>query len=798
MTSSIWTQAPPWIWLPTHHEDESQPGRYFLFRKSFQWTQPYGLREFPVHVSADSRYRLFVNGHRLSFGPCKSYPERWYYETVDILPYLTEGENVISARVLRYSCVHTGSSSIISTELPGLMVHGEIEGLSISTDPSWRCLQEESRRIIPHSEWNYLLGPPFMSNNERVTEASALSGWDRATFDDSAWQSAIFQFRPVKMLPIQRPWKLEPRPIPDLPEISGRFDGIVKCQGSISKTQWNGFIKGDGDLIIPAGDTVVVDIECSSLTTAFINLKCGEGSGSIITFLYSECYEKDLGIDVAPFPMPRTKLLRSDSNGRLYGVKDIYTATEGQSDQTFEPFWFRAFRYVQLNIRTSSHPLTLKGFTLRETSYPLDISTEIQAGPELNKIWDVSLRTLQNCRHETYEDCPFYEQNQFISDSRLQMLFTYQLSSDDRLARKTLEEFHASQTPNGLIKAQFPAGFNSKQIPQFSLYWVAMVWDHMRYFADKKLVRRYLSTIDGILNHFDDRINELGLVGRFDDDTWPFIDWVAQWSVPGKIFESCMPQSYIKQGAATFNTLLYIVALMQAADLCEFMGRNDTASEYSARAQALRNAVNTHCFGDALYLDGPSTNEYSQHSQVFAVLSETITGTAARELMVRTMYNSSLVQCSSALQFYVFRAVEKVGLYNKMFPALLDPWRRMLADDLTTWAEFEENPRSDCHGWSTCPVNEIVTQVYGIKPANPGFKRLRIEPQMDLLATGEGTFVTPAGKIRLKWTEDGSLEVEVSTDVEAEVMFGGSLYVVRFAAGKTVSFLKETESMVIV
>ncbi|KAJ5533210.1 hypothetical protein N7494_009762 [Penicillium frequentans] len=793
-----WTQTPPWIWLPTHSEDESQPGRYFLFRKSFQWTQPYGLREFPVHVSADSRYRLFVNGQRVSFGPCKSYPERWYYETIDILPYLTEGDNVISARVLRYSCVNTGSSSIISTELPGLMVHAELEGLSISSDPSWKCLQETSRKIIPHSEWNYLLGPPFMSNNERVTEAKKLSGWKRAAFDDTTWESAIFQFRPVKMLPIQRPWKLEPRPIPELPEIPGRFDGVVKCEGSITNAQWNSFIKGEEDLIVPAGETVSVDIECASLTTAFVNFQCGGGLGSIITFLYSECYEKDLGVDIAPFPMPRTKLLRSDSKGRLYGVKDIYTVADGQAEQTFEPFWFRAFRYVQLHIKASSQPLTLKEFTLRETSYPLDISTEIQAGPELNKIWDVSLRTLQNCRHETYEDCPFYEQNQFASDSRLQMLFTYQVSSDDRLARKTLEEFHASQTPDGLIKAQFPAGFKSKQIPQFSLYWVAMVWDHMRYFADKKVVRRYLSTIDGILNHFDERINDLGLVGRFEEDTWPFIDWVSEWSVPGKIFESCMPQSYTRNGAATFNSLLYIVALMQAADLCDFMGRTDTASEYATRAQALRDAVNKHCFDDALYLDGPSTKEYSQHSQVFAVLSETITGTAARELMVRTMYNSSLVQCSSALQFYVFRAVEKVGLYNKMFPALLDPWRRMLADDLTTWAEFEENPRSDCHGWSACPVNEVVTQLYGIKPATPGFKRLRIEPQMDLLTTGEGTFVTPIAKIKLKWTEDGNLEIELSTDTEAEVVFGGSVYIVRFVAGKTVSFLKETESMVII
>ena len=123
---SDWTKSAPWIWLPTHHEDESQPGRYFLFRKSFHWKRD-GHYAFPVHISADSRYRLFVNGQRVSFGPCKSYPKRWYYETVDILPFLIEGENTISARVLRYSCVHAGSSSIISTELPGFMMHGEIE-----------------------------------------------------------------------------------------------------------------------------------------------------------------------------------------------------------------------------------------------------------------------------------------------------------------------------------------------------------------------------------------------------------------------------------------------------------------------------------------------------------------------------------------------------------------------------------------------------------------------------------------------------------------------------------------------
>ncbi|KAJ5108303.1 hypothetical protein N7456_004978 [Penicillium angulare] len=781
-----WIKSTKWIWSPNYNEGDSL-GRYFLFRKSFQWFAPAEAKEFPVHVSADSRYRLFVNGERVSFGPCKSYKERWYYETVDILPYLRDGENAISARVLRYSVVEPGSSSIIRTEIPGLMVHGEVQGLSISTDETWRCLEETCRQIMPYSEWNFILGPPFLSNHERMTEAQQLTGWEIPGYDDSTWDTAVLAFRPAKMLPMTSPWKLTPRPIPLLPENPEAFDDVVKCEGSVSKEVWRGFIKGHNSVTIPSNETVAVDIEVNQLMTAFITLRCSGGKGSNVTHHYAECYEKNLGVESAPFPMPRSKSDRANFDGRLYGTKDIYIVTDGQQEHVFEPFWFRTFRYVQLKIVAGEQPLTLQSFTLRETYYPLEVTTQVQSSPELDKIWDISLKTLQNCRHETYEDCPFYEQNQFVSDSRLQMLFTYQLSSDDRLARKTLQEFHASQTPDGLIQAQFPAGFRSTQIPQFSLYFIAMVYDHMQYFADLQLIRKYLGTIDGILQYFDQRLNQLGLVGRFDRDTWPFIDWVPEWNVPGEIFESCMPRAYTSTGAATFNSLLYIVALMQAAEVCNFVGRNDTAQEYIARANALRSSVNRNCYEDGLYLDGPSTKEYSQHSQMFAILSESVTGQAATDLMSRTLHDTSLAKCSYSMKFYLFRAVEKVGLYTKLFLVLIDPWRRMIADNLTTWAEFEQNSRSDCHGWSASPVHEIVTQVFGVSPAIPGFGRIRIAPRVALLENARGRLFTPGGIISISWSQNQPLTIKSTEDIEAEIVLNGDSSVRDLKAGEEYS-----------
>jgi hypothetical protein len=296
--------------------------------------------------------------------------------------------------------------------------------------------------------------------------------------------------------------------------------------------------------------------------------------------------------------------------------------------------------------------------------------------------------------------------------------------------------------------------------------------------------------MDGILNHFDERITNLGLVGRFDEDTWPFIDWVPEWFVPGKIFESCMPRAYTSTGMATFNSLLYIVALMQAAEVCNFVGRRDTAAEYSARADDLRKAVNKHCVEKGIYTDGPSTQEYSQHSQIFAILSEAITGDAAQDLMLRALEDKTLAQCSYSMQFYLFRAVEKVGLYTKLFPSLMAPWRQMIADNLTTWAEHANNARSDCHGWSASPVHEIVTQVFGVSPAQPGFKRVRIAPRMELLETARGKFVTPFGDVSMAWTKE-TLEVKVSADLEAEVFIGESVSVQHFESGKQVVFARK-------
>ncbi|KAK6062549.1 hypothetical protein SCUP234_02466 [Seiridium cupressi] len=708
-----------WIWVPGY-DDIAKKGQFVLFRKSFE-VKDKPIEDVPLHVSADTRYRLYLNGESISFGPCKSYLGRWNYETVNITPYLKTGVNVLAAKVLRFSIAHDGCLSMVRSPLPGFIVHCDFTDHTLHTDETWKAKKDEGTQLVPDSDWDYRLGPQFLSLNENVDGQLLDLGWNTIEYDDGAWPAAILGTPQRKMSPMLDARRLFPREIPALPEISARFDGVVNLQGAISKEVWAKFLQSDDTVDIPPNSTVWVELESKTLTTGFLDLiSTVDGKDDdlpVIEILCSECYEVPMEQGTA-----RTKGDRTDfQKGQLYGMTDKYTLHPGHNH--YSPFWFRTFRYIRLSISTKSSPLSLNSFTYRSTHYPLEIRTKLEtSSPLISKLWDISVDTLKNCMHETYEDCPFYEQNQFAMDTRSQILFTYLLSRDDRLARKAMQEFHSSRREEGLIETHFPCPGRGMNIPTFSLFWVLMVYDHMVHFGDERLVKSYLGAIDGILNYFDARINDIGLVGQFEPDCWAFVDWADGWFTPGRGFTGlAVPKAYYTKGAATYHTLIYAYTLLKASELQTFLGRHDTAKEYLSRHEALLQAVKQHCFDSSsgFYLDGPgAVEERSQHVQVLAVLSGCIKGADAERLMRRSVLERAehkLTKASLAMGFYVFRAVSKAGIYEECWDTLIQPWKKMIDDNLTTWAESESMMRSDCHGWSAVPLWEIGTEILGVK-----------------------------------------------------------------------------------
>lgn len=745
MPSRKWHDEACWIWAQGY-DDTSPEGKITLFKRDFK-IQDLPVLPTVIRVSADTRYCLYVNGVRVSVGPCKSYPERWYFETVNIRPFLRPGENVLSAKVLRFSDKHPGSLSLTRTANPGLIVHGEIDGQKLHTGVDWLARVDESTTLESRKDWNYALGPPFLVLGETVDANKLEEDWH--TNSSSASAPAVVVSPKSMMLPVLDAWNLHERPIPPLTEKKARLKGVVRCSDPAVFDDWSHFATENHPLEVHPGSTTWVEYEAEEYTTAYITLQCHAPAGATIRLLYSECYEQPMSRS-GPGAL-RIKTDRRDHiNGMLYGSHDIYITRNGLN--TYTPFWFRAFRFLRLEITTpaDSPALKLMSLDIRTTYYPLAIHSTIStpADPTLTALWETSIATLRNCMHETYEDCPLYEQNQFLMDSRLQMLFTYVVSRDDRLARKTMHEFHASRLPTGLLKAQFPSPGRTVNIPMFSLFFVAMVHDHCTFFGDLALVRGYLATVDGVLEYYRGMVDERGLVGRFDDQDWAFVDWVKEWQRPGGLHGMGVPPSYSQRedGVATVHSLVYAWALGLAAELCSHLGRADTGREYAQRKTSILDAVKKWCWDGNFFTDGCSYSEtpgcepnaHSQHTQVWAILAGAVHGEQATDLLRRTMSAAEMPRCSYAMTFYVFRAAAMTGLYEELWPQLISPWEKMLAQNLITFAEDDVGVRSDCHGWSAVPLWEIVTEIFGIRPgAIVGNDDA--EPRMTLLGNGKST-----------------------------------------------------------
>ncbi len=112
-------------------------GEHSFFRRTFQLASvPDSVRVF---VSADSRYRMFVNGTRLGRGPLKGTLRRYHVEEYEISHLLAAGANVVAADVVWF-----GPNPPLSEEhsgYPGLLVQGP-EELGIDTPGEWKALSD--------------------------------------------------------------------------------------------------------------------------------------------------------------------------------------------------------------------------------------------------------------------------------------------------------------------------------------------------------------------------------------------------------------------------------------------------------------------------------------------------------------------------------------------------------------------------------------------------------------------------------------------------------------------------------
>lgn len=327
--------------------------------------------------------------------------------------------------------------------------------------------------------------------------------------------------------------------------------------------------------------------------------------------------------------------------------------------------------------------------------------------------------------------------------------------------RQTITNFAASVSFEGLTQSRFPSHV-MQLIAGFPLYWVLQVCDHHLFFGDTAYSRSFLPRIDGVLDFFHSHVDEKGLVSGLPSDVWQYVDWVTTWGATDEHPDKGVPTSGRKSNLHTYFSMLYAFVLQKAAKLLIEVGRPAHAEEYESRARSLQVALRAHCYDGKFFTDSTADiageDAYSQHCQVFAVLC----GAAEardRSRLLREAFHSTkkFSKCSYVMKFYALRAFSIAGdeLYESFWKTIWDPWRQMLANNLTTWEEDDVRQRSDCHAWGSVPIYEYCTELAGVQPIAAGCSKVLFKPRLNLSDAIEAKVALGAGNVAtVSWRVD--------------------------------------------
>ena len=362
-----------WIWLPKWSQEKETQETFVFFRKNMELLEV--PESFRIRISADSRYKLYINGQFCEAGPSKGNDRLWFYDEVETAPYLKKGSNDWMVVVLHYTVsAKPGNHSIFRTATPGLYLEScqkdEAGQPVFCTDESWKAKELSDIQIVSEN--------PFFAPLQIYEAVTATEGnwtWRRKDTEaekdcgelENGWMNA-WECEAEALTEVLRREKLAERTIPFLKKIPRKFKGISKVLTSqFEKKQWEGFLAGENALEIPAHSQVCVDVDAGELMTGYLFLKMMGGQGAKITLLQSESYvmsasEKPDGYGDLPIKKDRADA----EHGFLTGYVDTYQVCgegTGGRPEIYEPFWFRTFRYIQIKITTGEEPLTLQEFT---------------------------------------------------------------------------------------------------------------------------------------------------------------------------------------------------------------------------------------------------------------------------------------------------------------------------------------------------------------------------------------------------------------------------------------------------
>lgn len=736
-------------WIAVPDEPAEDYGLY-CFRKTISLEeQP---SRFVVHVSADNRYKLYVNEALVSVGPALGDIQHWNYEIVDLAPYLKSGDNIIAAQVW-----NEGNLKAVSqfSHRTGFFLQGTNEQTQLlSTNDTWKCIRDNSYTPIRQSVRGYYAA----GAGDSIDMQHRVTDWEKLSLDDRNWKQA----QSVSGGTANRrrgggggraSWSLVPSILAQRELTPQRLQAMRRAEGVSVPSS---FPAEKAPVRIPASTTARILLDQMFYTNAYPTLIFSGGENSRITITYAEGLYDERG----------AKNNRNEVEGKTISGRQDVIVSDGTDNQNFTALNWRTYRYVQLDVETRDTPLVIEDFYGTFTGYPFRLNARVDTdNAEIGKIMEIGWRTARSCAVETYMDCPYYERLQYIGDARIQLFVSYFNSGDDRLAKNALNLMDHSRQHDGYTLSRYPDTQN-QIIPTYSLWYICMLHDYLMYGTDDSFLADKLLGARQIMNYFLSHQDADGSLKNVPG--WNFTDWASGWG------RGTGPAG--ADGSSALMDLQLLLALQSAEELERHVGGESFATFYGDVADRLSQTIRDKYWDSSrnLFADTPGKDRFSQHTNSMAILAGLAAGQQAEEIGNLMLSDASLTQASIYFKYYLHLALTKAGLGDGYLD-WLDIWRKNIALGLTTWGETSEveRTRSDCHAWGSSPNIEFFRILLGIESDAPYFEKVRIEPHLGTIERISGETPHPQGKIAVSYRlEGGHWHVEITLPGEAT----GTLY----------------------
>jgi hypothetical protein len=764
-----------WIWFPG---EPNAPNAFYLFRRELTVTAPTDLH---LYIAADTRYQLYVDGQVVGRGAPQSQPFFQYYDTWDMAPYLTRGKHCIGV-IVNYV------GNLEDTRGGLLLEITDAEGnVLLASDEVWRVLRAEAwwpetfffrmNKAAPYQEVYDVRKMP--------------QGWDEVGFDDSAWRPAeVIRGRWSDRPPMVAPWsRLVPRDIPHMtadPVLPASVAYTEECLDLMNRVR-------SEDLSIslsmpgqPLSHAQVQDAAalCDGEGAAVLQCSTEHQQDPHVDGVYNPCIVLDFGRVVTAYPRIELegvdggvldigyaeRLIDGHFNNALEGqFADRYVMRDGP--QTYQPFTWKAFRYLKLRLRDCVAPVTLRRVEAVVTTYPYEERGHFASDDEtLDAVFDISRYTLRLCSNEFIMDTPWREQAQWLGDvAAVTLGGIYACFGDTALPAKFLRQSAANQHPTGML-SNISNSVNhhwQSAIPDYSLWWVMALWNHYAYTGEERWIHTYYPTALQIIQAHLPYVNAHGLVERMP--YWPFIDW-ADVDRRGE----CTAYNAIFYGA--LDAVVTMAALKH--DVPTFARLEQLMVTMTENFQARLYDPGRGCFADAR-VDGVLSPKVSEHANLAAIRWGLCDDETAAGIITR-FYEAHDIAYTEAQPFFtsvVVQALDRVGRFDLALDLIRERWgERMVARGATSvfeeWGingswragEYRGFMRTQSHAWSAHPAEFLIRTLIGLEIIEPGCRRVRLAPHRTPFDY-DVTFPTPRGPIRVR-NVAGELSTTTPEDVQ--------------------------------